>query len=200
MVILGLDSSTSTTGWAFSKDGKVLDAGYIDIKDIKNMNILGLDLSSTVCGYAISNIGKIIDAGFIDISKLSSYKEKAKCIIDILKHKSFEKIHIEESLASFTFGKSSQQTILKLAMNKAVICYILEEEFKVEILSINVNTMRKQLFGRCRIKGIKSKDFVKQELESLYPDVIKFTVLNKKGNWDERNSDMYDAIVASFFK
>jgi hypothetical protein len=32
MVILGLDSSTSVTGWAFSKDGKVLDAGYIDTK------------------------------------------------------------------------------------------------------------------------------------------------------------------------
>ena len=32
MVILGLDSSTSVTGWAFSKDGNVLDAGYIDTK------------------------------------------------------------------------------------------------------------------------------------------------------------------------
>ena len=32
MVILGLDSSTSVTGWAFSKDSKVLDAGYIDTK------------------------------------------------------------------------------------------------------------------------------------------------------------------------
>jgi len=32
MVILGLDSSTSVTGWAFSKDGNILDAGYIDTK------------------------------------------------------------------------------------------------------------------------------------------------------------------------
>lgn len=163
------------------------------------MVILGIDLSSTVCGYAIYNTGKIIDGGFVDISKFTSYKEKAKHIIDILKHKSFEKINVEESLASFTFGKSSQQTILKLAMNKAVICYILEEEFKVEILSINVNTMRKQLFGKCRIKGVKSKEFVKSELERLMPDIIKLTVLNKKGNWDERNGDMYDAVVASCY-
>ncbi len=35
MVILGLDSSTSVTGWAFSKDGKVLDAGYIDTKKLE---------------------------------------------------------------------------------------------------------------------------------------------------------------------
>jgi Holliday junction resolvasome RuvABC endonuclease subunit len=164
------------------------------------MNVLGIDLSSTVCGYAISNEGKIIDGGFIDISKLVSYKEKAKCIIGVLKHKSFEKIQVEESLASFTFGKSSQQTILKLAMNKAVICYILEEEFKVEILSINVNTMRKQLFGKCRIKGVKSKDFVKAELEKLMPEVKQFAVLNKKNNWDEKNGDMYDAIVCALYK
>ena len=44
------------------------------------------------------------------------------------------------------------------------------------------------------------KDFVKKELESLIPDVIKHTVQNKKGNWDERNGDMYDAIVAGLYK
>jgi len=164
------------------------------------MNVLGIDLSSTVCGYAISENGKISDTGFIDISKHDTYKSKANAIIDILKNKSFDIIQIEETLANFSFGRTSQQTILKLAINKAVICYILEEYFKVKILSINVNTMRKQLFGKCRIKGMKSKDFVKSELESLYPDVVKFTVLNKKGNWDERNGDMYDGIVASLFK
>jgi len=169
-------------------------------EDIKNMNVLGIDLSSTVCGYAISENGKISDTGFIDISKHDTYKSKANAIIDILKNKSFDIIQIEETLANFSFGRTSQQTILKLAINKAVICYILEEYFKVKILSINVNTMRKQLFGKCRIKGMKSKDFVKSELESLYPDVVKFTVLNKKGNWDERNGDMYDGIVASLFK
>ena len=170
------------------------------IKDAINMHILGIDLSSRICGYAISENGKIIQAGFIDISKYDTYKDKANAIINILKNKSFDKIQVEETLANFSFGRTSQQTILKLAMNKAVICYILEEEFKIKISSINVNTMRKQLFGKCRIKGIKSKDFVRQELESLVPDVIKFTTQNKKGNWDERNGDMYDAVVASLYK
>lgn len=164
------------------------------------MVILGLDLSSTTCGFALASNGKLIDAGFIDISKADSYKEKAYLIIDKLKNKKFDKIHIEEALASFMFGKSSQQTILKLAMNKAVICYILEEEFNVKINHFNVNTMRKKLFGKCRIKGVKPKEFVKIELESLLPDVKKFTVLNKKGNWDEKNSDMYDAVVASLYE
>jgi len=164
------------------------------------MVILGIDLSSTVCGYAISENGKISDTGFIDISKYDTYKSKANAIIDILKNKSFDIIQVEETLANFSFGRTSQQTILKLAINKAVICYILEEYFKVKILSINVNTMRKQLFGKCRIKGIKSKDFVKQELELLIPDVVNFAIKNKKGNWDERNGDMYDAVVCALYK
>lgn len=32
MVILGLDSSTSVTGWAFNVDGKIEQAGFIDTK------------------------------------------------------------------------------------------------------------------------------------------------------------------------
>ncbi len=32
MVILGLDSSTSVTGWAFSDNDVILDAGFIDTK------------------------------------------------------------------------------------------------------------------------------------------------------------------------
>jgi hypothetical protein len=29
---------------------------------------------------------------------------------------------------------------------------------------------------------------------------LEFTVKNKKGNWDDRNGDMYDAIVAGLYK
>ena len=32
MVILGLDSSTSVTGWAFGEDKKILSAGFVDTK------------------------------------------------------------------------------------------------------------------------------------------------------------------------
>jgi hypothetical protein len=35
-MILGLDASTSTVGYAFSNSGDVIDAGFIDISDIKN--------------------------------------------------------------------------------------------------------------------------------------------------------------------
>lgn len=168
MVILGLDSSTSVTGWAFSKDGKVLDAGYIDTK------------------------------------KFETTKEKTYFVISELEKNNLIKevsdINLEASLSGFAGGFTSQQVIITLARHNAVFAYIIEEHFKVKVNLLSVNTMRKQLFGKCRIKGVKSKDFVRIELEKILPEVTNFTVLNKKGNWDERNGDMYDGIVCSLYK
>lgn len=168
MVILGLDSSTSTTGWSFCENGKILSAGFVDTK------------------------------------KLETTKEKTFHVISCLKKtneiKRFDEINLEAALSGFAGGFTSQQVIITLARHNAVFAYIIEEYFKKKVNLLSVNTMRKQLFGKCRIKGIKSKDFVRQELESLVPDVIKFTTQNKKGNWDERNGDVYDAVVASLYK
>ena len=168
MVILGLDSSTSTTGWSFCENGKILSAGFVDTK------------------------------------KLETTKEKTFHVISCLEKtneiKRFDEINLEAALSGFAGGFTSQQVIITLARHSAVFAYIIEEYFKKKVNLLSVNTMRKQLFGKCRIKGIKSKDFVRQELESLVPDVIKFTIQNKKGNWDERNGDMYDAVVASLYK
>ena len=168
MVILGLDSSTSTTGWSFCENGKILSAGFVDTK------------------------------------KLETTKEKTFHVISCLEKtneiKRFDEINLEAALSGFAGGFTSQQVIITLARHNAVFAYIIEDHFKKKVNLLSVNTIRKQLFGKCRIKGIKSKDFVRQELESLVPDVIKFTTQNKKGNWDERNGDMYDAVVASLYK
>ena len=168
------------------------------------MVILGLDSSTSVTGWAFSENSKILDAGFIDTKKFETTKEKTYHVISELSNNryidTFEHINLEAALSGFAGGFTSQQTIIILARHNAVFAYILEEHYKKKVNLLSVNTMRKQLFEKCRIKGVKSKEFVKSELESLYPDVIKFTILNKKGNWDERNGDMYDAIVASLFK
>ena len=168
MVILGLDSSTSTTGWSFCENGKILSAGFVDTK------------------------------------KLETTKEKTfhviSCLEKIKEINQFDQINLEAALSGFAGGFTSQQVIITLARHNAVFAYIIEDHFKKKVNLLSVNTIRKQLFGKCRIKGIKSKDFVRQELESLVPEVIKFTTQNKKGNWDERNGDMYDAVVASLYK
>lgn len=158
------------------------------------MKNLGLDLSTTTCGYAIAENNKIIDAGFVDISKEDEYKGKAWLLINMMENKEFDTICVEETLAGFSFGRTSQNIILMLAKNKAVICYILEERFNKKIKSLNVNTARKTVLGKCREKGVKSKVFVEANL-SLIHDIHKFDVVNKKGTPDKRNSDIYDAMI-----
>lgn len=168
------------------------------------MVILGLDSSTSVTGWAFSENGTILDAGFIDTKKFDTTKQKTYHVISILESnkycKTFEQINLEAALSGFAGGFTSQQTIITLARHNAVFAYIIEEHFNKKVNLLSVNTMRKQLFGKCRIKGIKSKDFVKCQLESLKPDVKKYTLTNKKGNWDERNGDMYDAVVCSLYK
>jgi len=168
------------------------------------MVILGLDSSTSVTGWSFCENGKILSAGFVDTKKLETTKEKTfhviSCLEKIKEINQFDQINLEAALSGFAGGFTSQQVIITLARHNAVFAYIIEDHFKKKVNLLSVNTIRKQLFGKCRIKGIKSKDFVRQELESLVPDVIKFTIQNKKGNWDERNGDMYDAVVASLYK
>jgi hypothetical protein len=163
------------------------------------MKSLGLDLSTTVCGFAIAENKIILDAGFFDISDVAKYKEKSSIIINGLEGKVFDRIIIEETLSGFAFGKTSQQVLLKLAKNKAVISYILEEHYKLSIFYANAVTMRKQLFGISRIKGIKPKDFVKSKLDAMY-DMTRWTTLNRNGVPDKKMEDVYDAVVIACYE
>lgn len=160
------------------------------------MKVLGLDLSCSTCGWAVSENKIIIGAGFVDISDMIEYAAKAKLIITALKDQTFEKIMIEESLFGFAGGGTSQQVIIKLVKNKAVVGYILENHYKLKVESIHAQTARKKAFGIARIKGIKSKVFVKEQVEKLY-DMKPWTILNKKGNEEKRMEDVRDAIVLS---
>ena len=66
----------------------------------------------------------------------------------------------------------------------------------MKVESIHAQTARKKAFGIARIKGIKSKVFVKEQVEKLY-DMQPWTILNKKGNEEKRMEDVRDAIVLS---
>jgi RNase H-fold protein (predicted Holliday junction resolvase) len=160
------------------------------------MKILGLDLSCSTCGYAITENKIILFAGFVDISKATTYDDKVALIITALKDQKFDKIIIEESLSGFAFGRTSQQILLKLTKNKAVIAYILEKYYKMNVASINAMTARKTALGAARVKGIKPKDYVKARIEQMY-DMKAWTILNKKGHEEKRMEDVRDAIVLS---
>jgi Holliday junction resolvasome RuvABC endonuclease subunit len=163
------------------------------------MKNLGLDLSTTVCGWAITENKNLLKAGFFDISKVETYKEKALILMNGLENEEFDVVNVEENLSGFAFGRTSQQTILKLAKNKAVICYILEDAWKKPFRFAGAMTMRKQLFGKARIKGVKPKDYVKEQIEKMY-DVTPWMKLNRDGNPDKKMEDLYDAIVVACFE
>jgi len=162
------------------------------------MIILGLDVSTTTIGYAFTKNKKILDMGFIDIKKQKTIQEKAYYAMDILESKEYDidKIHIEDNLSGFSGGRTSQQVIIKLAKFNAVFCFILENSMEVPVININPNTGRKQVFGKARIKGVKAKDYVKEQIEQRY-DTKKWCIITSRGNWDKRNIDGYDALTMS---
>lgn len=160
--------------------------------------ILGFDASTSTCGWAFYDGSLIVDAGFIDLTKKETNKEKAFHVISIIGTNPnlcrVSAINLEAALFGFMRGRTSQQVVIKLARFNAVFEYIIAEEWAVPVNLVSVTTARKKVFGKCRVKGIEPKEYVKQQL-SLKMDLTKFDKLNKIGNWDVRNSDMYDAIV-----
>ena len=163
---------------------------------------LGLDASTTCVGYAFTEDKKILDMGFIDIKKEKTPKDKVQKVLDFL-HKSpyidsVMDINIEDNLSGFMGGRTSQQTIIKLAKFNAILCFMLEN-FDFTVHSINPMTARKNVFGVARVKGIKAKDLVKMKIEEMY-NTSKWCKETKTGLWDKRNIDMYDGLVMSLFE
>ena len=166
------------------------------------MVTLGLDASTTCVGYAFTEDKKILDMGFIDIKKEKTPKDKVEKVLDFLHNSSYidnvTDINIEDNLSGFAGGRTSQQVIIKLAKFNAILCFMLEN-FEFNVHSINPMTARKQVFGRARIKGVKAKDFVKEEIEKRFK-TKKWCKKTKTGLWDKRNIDMYDGLVMSLFE
>ena len=75
--------------------------------------------------------------GFIDLKKLKTPKEKTFYVLEYLSKSKYiddiEKINIEDNLSGFAGGRTSQQTIVKLAKFNAILGFIIEEEFRVPV-------------------------------------------------------------------
>ena len=167
------------------------------------MVTLGLDASTTCVGYAFTEDKKILDMGFIDIKKEKTPKDKVQKVLDFLNKSSYIDevldINIEDNLSGFMGGRTSQQTIIKLAKFNAILCFMLEDMFEMRVHNINPMTARKNVFGKARVKGIKAKDLVKMKIEEMY-NTKKWCKKTKTGLWDKRNIDMYDGLVMSLFE
>ena len=167
------------------------------------MKKLGLDASTNTVGYAFVDGKEVIDLGFIPIQKEKSIRDKVQLTMDTITDldpfDQVEQIYIEDSLSGFMRGRTSQQTIIKLAKFNAVLTYCLEFAYGEIIEGVNPMTARKHLFGKARIKGVSAKDFVKKEINCLY-NLEEYVKLTKTGLWDKRNMDAYDALVCALYE
>jgi len=167
------------------------------------VKILGLDASTTTVGYAFVENKKVIDMGFIPIDKEKTIRDKVQVTLDEINKldpfDEIDKIYIEDSLSGFMRGRTSQQTIIKLAKFNAVLTYCLEFAYGEIVDGINPMTARKHLFGKSREKGVSAKDFVKKEINCLY-SLEEYVKLTKTGLWDKRNMDAYDALVCALYE
>ena len=167
------------------------------------MKKLGLDASTTTVGYAFVDGKEVIDLGFIPIQKEKSIRDKVQLTMDTITELDpfgdIEQIYIEDSLSGFMRGRTSQQTIIKLAKFNAVLTYCLEFAYGEIIDGVNPMTARKNLFGKARVKGVSAKDFVKKEINCLY-NLEEYVKLTPTGLWDKRNMDGYDALVCALYE
>ena len=167
------------------------------------MKKIGLDASTTTVGYAFVDDKTVIDVGFIPIHKEKTIRDKIQVILDTLNElcpfSEVDKIYIEDNLSGFSHGRTSQQTIIKLAKFNAVLTYCLEFAFGEIVEGVNPMTARKQLFGKARKQGVTAKDFVKEQINCLY-NLEKYIKLTKTGLWDKRNLDSYDALVCALYE
>ena len=167
------------------------------------MKKLGLDASTTTVGYAFVDGKEVIDLGFIPIQKEKSIRDKVQLTMDTITDldpfDQVEQIYIEDSLSGFSRGRTSQQTIIKLAKFNAVLVYCLEFAYGELVEGINPMTARKHLFGKAREKGVSAKDFVKKEINRLY-SLDEYVKLTPTGLWDKRNMDGYDALVCALYE
>ena len=167
------------------------------------MRKIGLDASTTTVGFAFVDDKNVIDIGFIPIDKQKTIRDKVQLTMDELTKldpfDEVDKIYIEDNLSGFMRGRTSQQTIIKLAKFNAVLTYCLEFAYGEIVEGVNPMTARKHLFGKARKQGVTAKDFVKKEINCLY-NLEEYVKLTKTGLWDKRNMDSYDALVCALYE
>ena len=167
------------------------------------MKKIGLDASTTTVGYAFVDDKTVIDMGFIPIHKEKTIRDKVQVTLDALNElcpfDDIDKIYIEDSLSGFSRGRTSQQTIIKLAKFNAVLVYCLEFAFGEIVEGVNPMTARKHLFGKARKQGLSAKEFVKEQINCLY-NLEEYIKLTPTGLWDKRNLDGYDALVCALYE
>jgi hypothetical protein len=176
-VVLGIDISTSITGFAVAADGQLLHYSSIDLRKYKGpfnkANALKEYIEDLFENYQLDQEGSF------------GWGESTHPITSI---------YIEQPLHMFMRGKSSAKTLSTLMTFNGIVSWLVYELFEIEPQYIAATSARKH----CGIKvkrGEKAKEVVlKHLLENEKAFKIEYT---KFGNPKPESYDRADAIVVA---
>lgn len=174
-MILGVDVSTSITGFAIVADGEIVFYDSVDLRKQKN-----------VFDKAIAVKEKILD--IYEMYQISNEDEKmwgdSKYPI--------EHIYIEQPFTFFNSGGSSAKTMATLQKFNGIVSWMLYELFEIRPEYVGATAARKHA-GIKVPRGQKAKQVVLQHLLETEPAFkIEYT---RYGNPKPESYDRADAIV-----
>ena len=175
-MILGVDISTSITGFAIVTDNVLVYYDSIDLRKYK--------------GFFAKTIA--IKEKLMDIYEMYQLDNDSKLTGD--SEFPIEHIYIEQSLHMFMGGKSSAKTLSTLTRFNGVVAWLLFELFEIEPEFIGASTARKTVGIRVP-RGEKAKQVVlKYLLDNESTFKIQYT---SKGNPKPESFDRADAIIVA---
>jgi len=174
-MILGIDISTSLTGFAIVGDEQLLHYSAVDLRKhsgvFEKAQVLRRYLEDLFENYQCDNEGGWGDSKF-----------------------PIEQIYIEQPLHMFMRGKSSAKTLSTLMTFNGIISWIVYELFEIEPQYIAATSARKQCGIRVK-RGEKAKQVVLKHLLEHEPAFhIEYT---KHGNPSAGSYDKADAVVVA---
>lgn len=178
-MILGVDVSTSITGFAVMAEGELVYYDYIDLRKEKDM------FAKTVAMKE-----KILD--IFEMYQCSNYC-KLK-FADVKADYPIEHIYIEQPFLFFNSGGSSAKTMATLQKFNGIVSWLIYEIFEIKPQFVGANAARKHT-GIKIPRGKKAKQVVIEYLTENEPAFhIEYT---KYGNPKAQYFDMADAIVVA---
>ena len=173
-MILGVDVSTSITGFAIVTDNVLVYYDSIDLRKYKGFFAKTIAIKEKILDifemYQLNNDDKLGGESEFPI----------------------QHIYIEQSLHMFMGGRSSAKTLSTLTRFNGVVAWLLFEMFEIEPEFIGASSARKQV-GIKVPRGEKAKQVVLKYLLDNEPTFkIQYT---SKGNPKPESFDRADAII-----
>ena len=174
-MVLGVDISTSITGFAIVADGQIVNYDSIDLRKYKDV------FDKTIA----------IKEKLLDLFEMYQCNNEDKLAFGNSEYP-IEHIYIEQSLHMFMGGKSSAKTLSTLTRFNGIVSWLLYEIFEIKPKFIGASSARKQA-GIKVPRGQKAKAVVLQYLLDNEPAFkIDYT---KHGNPKPESYDRADAII-----